>query len=213
MAGERYDRRRADARRVPSPRTRSTWKRSTVRRLPPAASDNGAPGLRPNYHDNYYGAFVLDPDGHNVEAVCRRAASTVDHRRTHHEPSSSPHRRRRRVRPCRVPRCARTDLARQAGPHPGSGARRKLARRPGAHDRRQAEGQAQPAVHRREQAGGGRHGRHRRGREVRSGRPHDPAWFQRSVVDRARWCRSRRTTSRKTSRRSSSRRASLRCSP
>jgi catechol 2,3-dioxygenase-like lactoylglutathione lyase family enzyme len=32
--------------------------------------DNGAPGLRPNYHENYYGAFVLDPDGHNIEAVC-----------------------------------------------------------------------------------------------------------------------------------------------
>jgi catechol 2,3-dioxygenase-like lactoylglutathione lyase family enzyme len=32
--------------------------------------DNGAPGPRPHYHDKYYGAFVLDPDGHNVEAVC-----------------------------------------------------------------------------------------------------------------------------------------------
>ena len=34
------------------------------------AKDNGAPGLRPHYHPNYYGAFVLDPDGHNIEAVC-----------------------------------------------------------------------------------------------------------------------------------------------
>lgn len=32
--------------------------------------DNGAPGVRPHYHPDYYGAFVLDPDGHNVEAVC-----------------------------------------------------------------------------------------------------------------------------------------------
>ena len=32
--------------------------------------DNGPPGLRPHYHNNYYGAFVLDPDGHNVEACC-----------------------------------------------------------------------------------------------------------------------------------------------
>jgi catechol 2,3-dioxygenase-like lactoylglutathione lyase family enzyme len=32
--------------------------------------DNGVPGLRPHYHPNYYGAFVLDPDGHNIEAVC-----------------------------------------------------------------------------------------------------------------------------------------------
>lgn len=31
--------------------------------------DFGAPGLRPEYHPNYYGAFVIDPDGHNVEAV------------------------------------------------------------------------------------------------------------------------------------------------
>ena len=32
--------------------------------------DNGAPGLRPHYHAHYYGAYVLDPDGHNIEAVC-----------------------------------------------------------------------------------------------------------------------------------------------
>jgi len=32
--------------------------------------DNGAPGLRPHYHPGYYGAFVLDLDGHNIEAVC-----------------------------------------------------------------------------------------------------------------------------------------------
>lgn len=37
-------------------------------------TDNGAPGLRPQYHENYYGAFVLDPDGNNVEAVCHDAA-------------------------------------------------------------------------------------------------------------------------------------------
>ena len=32
--------------------------------------DNGGPGLRPHYHPNYYGAFVFDPDGNNIEAVC-----------------------------------------------------------------------------------------------------------------------------------------------
>ena len=32
--------------------------------------DNGPPGPRPHYHPNYYGAFVLDPDGYNIEAVC-----------------------------------------------------------------------------------------------------------------------------------------------
>ena len=36
--------------------------------------DNGAPGPRPHYHPHYYGAFVLDPDGHNIEAVCHEAA-------------------------------------------------------------------------------------------------------------------------------------------
>ena len=35
--------------------------------------DNGPPGLRPHYHATYYAAFVLDPDGHNIEAVCHAA--------------------------------------------------------------------------------------------------------------------------------------------
>ncbi|HBD13613.1 MAG TPA: glyoxalase/bleomycin resistance/extradiol dioxygenase family protein [Porticoccaceae bacterium] len=33
-------------------------------------TDNGAPGIRPMYHEHYYGAFLIDPDGNNVEAVC-----------------------------------------------------------------------------------------------------------------------------------------------
>ncbi len=37
--------------------------------LAAGGKDNGGPGLRPQYHQGYYGAFVLDPDGHNVEAV------------------------------------------------------------------------------------------------------------------------------------------------
>ena len=40
--------------------------------LAAGGTDNGAPGLRPDYHPSYYGAFVLDPDGHNIEAVCHR---------------------------------------------------------------------------------------------------------------------------------------------
>jgi catechol 2,3-dioxygenase-like lactoylglutathione lyase family enzyme len=40
--------------------------------LAAGARDNGAPELRPQYHANYYGAFVLDPDGYNIEAVCHR---------------------------------------------------------------------------------------------------------------------------------------------
>lgn len=35
--------------------------------------DNGPPGIREHYHPNYYGAFVIDPDGNNVEAVCHKA--------------------------------------------------------------------------------------------------------------------------------------------
>ena len=38
--------------------------------LAAGGKDNGAPGLRPQYHQHYYGAFVIGPDGHNVEAVC-----------------------------------------------------------------------------------------------------------------------------------------------
>jgi catechol 2,3-dioxygenase-like lactoylglutathione lyase family enzyme len=38
--------------------------------LKAGGTDNGKPGLRPEYHQHYYGAFVLDPDGHNIEAVC-----------------------------------------------------------------------------------------------------------------------------------------------
>ncbi|MDF2997263.1 MAG: glyoxalase/bleomycin resistance protein/Dioxygenase superfamily protein [Xanthobacteraceae bacterium] len=36
-------------------------------------TDNGAPGIRERYHKNYYAAYVLDPDGNNIEAVCQRA--------------------------------------------------------------------------------------------------------------------------------------------
>ena len=42
--------------------------------LAAGGADNGAPGLRPHYHPNYYAAFVRDPDGHNVEAVCHLPA-------------------------------------------------------------------------------------------------------------------------------------------
>ena len=38
--------------------------------LEAGGKDNGAPGVRPHYHANYYAAFVIGPDGHNIEAVC-----------------------------------------------------------------------------------------------------------------------------------------------
>lgn len=39
------------------------------------APPNGHPGVRPDYHPDYYAAFVLDPDGHNIEAVCRKESA------------------------------------------------------------------------------------------------------------------------------------------
>lgn len=41
--------------------------------LTAGAKDNGKPGLRTIYHPDYYGAFVIDPNGHNIEAVCHKA--------------------------------------------------------------------------------------------------------------------------------------------
>jgi catechol 2,3-dioxygenase-like lactoylglutathione lyase family enzyme len=43
--------------------------------LEAGGKDNGAPGLRPHYHTNYYAAFVIDPDGHNIEVVCHEPES------------------------------------------------------------------------------------------------------------------------------------------
>ena len=45
--------------------------------LAAGGKDNGAPGLRPQYQGNYYAAFVIGPDGHNVEVVCHERASTM----------------------------------------------------------------------------------------------------------------------------------------
>ena len=54
---------------------RATVDRFYQAALAAGARDNGPPGIRPRYHPNYYGAFVLDPDGHNIEAVCRLSIS------------------------------------------------------------------------------------------------------------------------------------------
>jgi catechol 2,3-dioxygenase-like lactoylglutathione lyase family enzyme len=51
-------------------RSREEVRRFHAAALAAGARDNGAPGLRPQYHPHYYGAFVIGPDGHNVEAVC-----------------------------------------------------------------------------------------------------------------------------------------------
>jgi catechol 2,3-dioxygenase-like lactoylglutathione lyase family enzyme len=49
---------------------RATVDRFYQEAIAAGGKDNGQPGMRPNCHANYYGAFVLDPDGHNIEAVC-----------------------------------------------------------------------------------------------------------------------------------------------
>jgi catechol 2,3-dioxygenase-like lactoylglutathione lyase family enzyme len=49
---------------------RTTVDRFHQEALAAGGRDNGQPGTRKHYHPNYYGAFVLDPDGHNIEAVC-----------------------------------------------------------------------------------------------------------------------------------------------
>lgn len=46
-----------------------------ARALAAGGRDNGAPGLRPHYHPDYYAAFMLDPDGHNIEVVCHKPAA------------------------------------------------------------------------------------------------------------------------------------------
>lgn len=45
--------------------------------LAAGGQDNGLPGLRPHYHPHYYGAYILDPDGHNIEAVCHDSPETA----------------------------------------------------------------------------------------------------------------------------------------
>jgi catechol 2,3-dioxygenase-like lactoylglutathione lyase family enzyme len=55
-------------------RDRATVDRFHAAALAAGGTDHGAPGLRTHYHADYYGAFVLDPDGHNIEAVCHHPA-------------------------------------------------------------------------------------------------------------------------------------------
>ena len=51
-------------------RTRAEVREFYAASIAAGATDNGAPGIREIYHPNYYGAFTIGPDGHNIEAVC-----------------------------------------------------------------------------------------------------------------------------------------------
>lgn len=53
-------------------RSRDEVRRFHAAALEAGATDNGGPGLRPQYHADYFGAFVIGPDGHNFEAVCHQ---------------------------------------------------------------------------------------------------------------------------------------------
>jgi catechol 2,3-dioxygenase-like lactoylglutathione lyase family enzyme len=55
---------------------RATVDRFHAGALAAGGTDNGAPGVREIYHPHYYGAYVLDPDGNNIEAVCHRPQGT-----------------------------------------------------------------------------------------------------------------------------------------
>lgn len=55
---------------APTPAAVTAFHRAALRA---GGRDNGKPGLRPQYHPNYFGAFVIDPSGHHVEAVCHKA--------------------------------------------------------------------------------------------------------------------------------------------
>lgn len=80
--GDKYDSWFVESPQSPSGPTHLAWRaesRTEVDAFHAAAMaaggrDNGPPGLRPHYHADYYGAFVLDPDGNNVEAVCHAPA-------------------------------------------------------------------------------------------------------------------------------------------
>lgn len=55
--------------------------------LQAGAEDNGPPGLRPHYHPNYYAAFVIGPDGHNIEVVCHEPEAEAE---AEAEPTAAP---------------------------------------------------------------------------------------------------------------------------
>lgn len=52
--------------------------------------DHGKPGLRPHYHPHYYGAYVLDPDGHNIEAVCHEPPGDASDNGRQDAPAAAP---------------------------------------------------------------------------------------------------------------------------
>jgi catechol 2,3-dioxygenase-like lactoylglutathione lyase family enzyme len=79
--------------------------------LAAGGADNGAPGLRPDYHPSYYAAFALDPDGNNVEAVC-------------HEPPAAPRARKA------AKKATKKATAKRAAKKPAGKGAKKAAKKP-----------------------------------------------------------------------------------
>ena len=102
------------------------------------ATDNGPPGLRPHYHQNYYGAFVLDPDGHNLEAVCHASAEEIAAARA---PAKKPAAKRAAAKkPARKAAAAKKPVRKAAAKKPAkkAPARKPAARKPAAKKRKGA---------------------------------------------------------------------------
>jgi catechol 2,3-dioxygenase-like lactoylglutathione lyase family enzyme len=90
-------------------------------------TDNGAPGLRLHYHANYYGAFVLDPDGHNIEAVCHASLAEMN---AAARVAAAPKRRKVAKKAAKAP--AKKKVARKKAPAKKAAAKkpaRKVARK------------------------------------------------------------------------------------
>jgi catechol 2,3-dioxygenase-like lactoylglutathione lyase family enzyme len=104
------------------------------------AVDNGPPGLRTHYHKNYYGAFVIDPDGYNVEAVSHRPDAAGRSRRA---AAGSPAKRSRSAGAA-SPAKRRSRSAGAAKPSRSAGAA-KRSRSAGAAKRSRSAGAASPA--------------------------------------------------------------------
>ncbi|CAN5300178.1 hypothetical protein BH10PSE9_BH10PSE9_06630 [soil metagenome] len=102
------------------------------------ATDNGAPGIRAHYHENYYGAFVLDPDGHNIEAVCHASAAELAAAKA---PAKKPAAKRAAAKkPTRKAAAAKKPVRKAAAKKPAkkAPARKAVAKKPAAKKRKGA---------------------------------------------------------------------------
>jgi len=97
-------------------------------------TDNGPPGLRPHYHANYYAAFVRDPDGNNIEAVCHASLKEIE---AASKPAGRPAAKRRTAKkPAAKQRTARKPAAKKRVAKKPAARRRPAARKPAGRGRK-----------------------------------------------------------------------------